>query len=61
VSDVAIETVSFVDPVTGQPVTLSVAGIAIAIKTKMIDWMEKDQAATYDPESDLVVINDPGQ
>ena len=61
VSNVATETVTITDPVTGQPITVSVAGIGGLIKAIMIQWMQEDFPATYDPEIDLVVINDTGQ
>ena len=58
VSDVALETVTFVDPVTGVETTISVAGIGEAIKAIMVKWMMEDHNATYDPTIDLVVLND---
>lgn len=56
VTDVAMETVTINDPVTGQPVTISVAGIGTAIKTAMITWMMEDNPSTYDPDADLVIL-----
>lgn len=56
---VAAELVTFIDPVTGQQITMSVAGIAAAIKAKMVNWMETDNNAAYDPSTDLVILNGP--
>lgn len=45
VADVAAETVTVVDPGTGQTVTISVAGIAAAIEQAYVDWYQEDVAA----------------
>jgi hypothetical protein len=58
---VATETVTITDPVTQQQVTISVAGIGVAIKAKMIGWMMEDNASTYNEDADLVVLNGPSQ
>lgn len=55
---VAMETVSVKDPVTQQTLTASVAGMAALIKTVMVKWMVEDNAAYYDPATDLVVLDD---
>jgi hypothetical protein len=45
VSQVAAKTVTITDPVTGQAVTVSVAGIATAIEQCYVDWFNDDRAA----------------
>jgi len=39
VTDVAMQTVTTTDPVTGQAVTVSVAGLGALVKAAMISWM----------------------
>jgi hypothetical protein len=58
VDKVALETVDITDPVTGQAITISVAGIGEAVKAAMIKWMLEDNTAHYDPDDDLVIIDD---
>ena len=56
--NVATELVTVVDPVTQQQVTVSVAGLAGLIKATMINWMQEDFPSIYDPELDLVVLDE---
>ena len=44
-SGVATQLVTFVDPVTQQQVTISVAGLATAITERYIKWYAEDKAA----------------
>lgn len=41
-SKVASEMITITDPVTGQPVTISVAGMAAAVKAGVYAWMIED-------------------
>ena len=56
---VAMETVDYVNPLTGETKTIAVAELGVAIKNFMSKWMLEDYDATYDPELDVVVLNDP--
>ena len=57
-SKVALETVSFKSPITGEDHTLYIADIAVAIKHAMIGWMLNDIPSSFDSENGLVVIDD---
>lgn len=58
VSKVALEQLEFVSPITGEVHKLYVADIAQAIKVTMVGWMVTDIPCTYEPSTELVVIND---
>jgi len=58
VADVALETVTITDPVTGVTMTLSVAGMGTAIKAMMIKWILEDNPnSSYDNKLGMVVKN----
>lgn len=58
VSKVALETINFKSPVTGEIYTLFVADIAEAIKVTMVGWMVDDIPCTFDPDTQVVMLND---
>lgn len=58
VSKVALEKIQFISPVTGEVHALYIADIAEAIKVAMVGWMVTDIPCVYDPNTQLVVIND---
>lgn len=45
IASVATKTVTVTDPVTGEDVTVSVAGVATAIQALFVDWFNEDKAA----------------
>lgn len=56
VMDVALETVTFTDPVTQQQITMSVAGMGTAVKLMMIKWiLEDNKGSTYDEKLGMVI------
>lgn len=58
VDQVALQTINIKDPVTQQDINMSVAGIGVAIKRLMVNWMIEDNpSAIYDPAKDLVVVD----
>jgi hypothetical protein len=57
-SKVALEQVQFKSPVTGESYNLYIADLAEAIKMAMIGWMVTDIPCHFDPETQLVVIDD---
>lgn len=58
VSKVALEQIEFVSPVTGEVYALYIADLAEAIKVAMVGWMVADIPCSFDPETQLVVIDD---
>ena len=52
---VALETITVIDPVTQQEVTISVAGLAEAIKWTAYRWLEEEYGVEYDPVTDRMV------
>jgi len=58
VSNVALEHIQFVSPVTGEAYTLYIADLAEAIKVAMVGWMVNDIPCHFDPATNLVVIDD---
>ena len=48
-ADVQTETISITDPVTSQPVTISVAGLAVAIAERFVKWFLEDQTKRISP------------
>lgn len=59
---VATEIQSFTDPVTGQRIDISVAGIGIAISQAVTRWIiENNPGSTYDPALKRVLLNDSGK
>jgi len=56
-SDVALEVITFTDPVTKQEITMSVAGMATGIKALMVKWiLEDNPTATYDKNLGMVIL-----
>lgn len=56
---VATEMIVATDPVTGQQITVSVAGLGALITTTMVKWMLEDNPkAFYETESNLVILNE---
>ena len=53
---VAVQTVTVIDPVTQQPITASVAGMAGLIRAAQFKWMAEDFGATYDADLDAMVM-----
>lgn len=49
-SDVITETVTVVDPVTSEEITVSVAGIATLVESAFVKWYNEDVAATMTPD-----------
>ena len=49
------EMVTFKDPVTKQVVTLSIGGIAAAVKSAVILWSTEDGTKVYIPQHDSIV------
>lgn len=59
IDEVAFELHEAYDPVTGQLITASTAGIGNLIKMAMVSWMLEDfKDAVYDETLDTVVIED---
>lgn len=59
IDKVATETVVCHDPVLGENITISVAGLGTAITSLMVKWMLEDNSnAIYDKSSGRVIIND---
>ena len=55
---VALEQVSFTDPLTGLSGLVSVAGVGELIKALMVKWMIEDNpSAFYDGLADLVILD----
>jgi hypothetical protein len=48
-TSVQIEVIELTDPVTGKVVTISVAGLAVAIQDRFITWFMEDQAKREAP------------
>lgn len=59
VDKVIFEQIKFTDPVTQQEITMSVAGLGVAIKSAMVAWMLEDNPnAHYEAETDLVILDE---
>lgn len=58
IDKVATEMIVFNDPVTGKEITMSVAGLGIAIRNIMVDWMIEDNPnASLDKNTGLVLLD----
>jgi hypothetical protein len=51
----ATQTVSIVDPVTGDNVTGSGAGLALLIRDLMLVWIQEENGGTINELGDLVI------
>lgn len=56
-SSVATEMHTLVDPVTQQEYSISGAGVAQAIKTFVVAWMQQDHGGTVNEHGDLITEN----
>jgi len=55
ISQFATQMESVTDPVTGQQVTMSGAGVATLIKQFIIKWIQEDNGGTLNEVGDLIV------
>lgn len=59
IDKVIFEQITFIDPITQQEITMTIAGLGVAIKTAMVAWMiENNPNAHYEAETDLVILDE---
>lgn len=49
------ETIEFVDPITGQCISMSAAGCAMAVKLIIRQWMQEDHGGTINEFGELII------